>query len=119
MGQSYFIEELYITPNFSRHPDFKHIILSIISTFTKTITEAILTTPSTNKTASINQEEIWPAEITQAETIVEWLPHCLRYVRSCYTTLIKIDLPSEALDIIGTYFNNNDPNLTEGGAAVA
>jgi hypothetical protein len=29
-----------------------------------------------------------------------WLPHCLRYVRSTYSSLIRLDLPGEALDIV-------------------
>uniref|UniRef100_A0A7G3AXB2 Exocyst complex component 2 n=1 Tax=Lutzomyia longipalpis TaxID=7200 RepID=A0A7G3AXB2_LUTLO len=31
---------------------------------------------------------------------LQWLPNCLRFVRICYASLIRLDLPSEVLDIV-------------------
>ena len=44
---------------------------------------------------------IWPTTSTSAiNNFITWLPYCLRYVRISYATLIRLDLPSEALDIV-------------------
>ena len=43
----------------------------------------------------------WPSgssSVTQKFLI--WVPQCLRYIRIAYATLIRLDLPNEALDII-------------------
>lgn len=38
--------------------------------------------------------------IPELDIIAPFLPDCLRYVRSTYAILIKLDLPSEPLDVI-------------------
>lgn len=42
----------------------------------------------------------WPIGTSATHQFLPWLPQCLRYVRIAYSTLIRLDLPSEALDII-------------------
>lgn len=41
---------------------------------------------------------VWPN--LRGDVLSDWLPHCLRYVRSAYALLIGLDLPSEALDCV-------------------
>ena len=36
------------------------------------------------------------------EGLGPWLPHCLRALRQAYSSLIRLDLPSEALDIVAS-----------------
>nr|CAD7410779.1 unnamed protein product [Timema cristinae] len=43
---------------------------------------------------------MWPPQ--GLEGVGPWLPHCLRYIRSTYTSLIRLDLPNEALTIIAS-----------------
>ncbi|XP_044741361.1 exocyst complex component 2 [Chrysoperla carnea] len=109
MGQSYFMGDLYITPNFTRQTTFKHMILSVIETFCKYVREAVLphtidkkslTATSSSSPSQPTTSLAWP--VLELDSITEWLPHCLRYVRSSYTMLIKLDLPGEALDIVAT-----------------
>lgn len=41
---------------------------------------------------------MWPT--LRGDVLSDWLPHCLRFVRSAYSMLIGLDLPGEALDIV-------------------
>lgn len=51
-----------------------------------------------DKNADKNLEESWT--IPDINIMAMYLPDCLRYVRHSYSILVKLDLPSEALDIV-------------------
>lgn len=43
----------------------------------------------------------WPSSSSSMiQQFLLWIPQCLRYIRITYATLIRLDLPNEALDII-------------------
>lgn len=71
-------------------------MLSIIETFCKYIRASII--PNTLDKSERNQIG---ALVSEREDIAIYLPEMLRSVRSTYGTLIKLDLPNEALDIVG------------------
>lgn len=51
-----------------------------------------------DKTSADRASYMWPS--LRGDTLSDWLPHCLRYVRSAYSLLISLDLPNEALDCV-------------------
>lgn len=108
LGQAYFSGELRGT-NEPKPGNFKRIILTAIEQFCAYIRAAVLSGSGSKTslfsavaaTTTITANISWPnntaASIVQ---FVPWLPHCLRYLRLAYATLIGLDLPSEVLDII-------------------
>lgn len=70
-----------------------------MDTFCKTLRASLL--PHTfDKNIDRQQYGIWSP--LETDVMASWLPHCLRYVRSTYSIFIRLDLPSDALDIIST-----------------
>lgn len=97
LGQAYFTGDLHVKVEPGRQVGFKHIVLSIMEAFCKTLRSAII--PHTlDKSTDKATYGTWSTP--DSDTIKPWLPACLRYVRSTYSILIKLDLPSEALDIV-------------------
>lgn len=108
LGQAYFSGELRGV-NEPKPGNFKRIILTAIEQFCAYIRAAVLSGSGSKTslftavatTTTITANISWPnntaASIVQ---FVPWLPHCLRYLRIAYATLIGLDLPSEVLDIV-------------------
>lgn len=108
LGQAYFSGELRGV-NEPKPGNFKRIILTAIEQFCAYIRAAVLSGSGSKTslftavaaTTTITANISWPnntaASIVQ---LVPWLPHCLRYLRIAYATLIGLDLPSEVLDIV-------------------
>lgn len=95
LGQSYFNGELRGI-NEPKPGNFKQIILSVIERFCCYVRTAIL--PQNQKFPVI---PAWPfASTSQHNLFSTWLPTCLRYLRISYASLIRLDLPNEALDIV-------------------
>jgi exocyst complex component 2 len=95
LGQSYFTGELRGI-NEPKPGNFKQIILNAIEKFCCYVRAAIL--PQNQKYPSVPS---WPfTSSSQSNLINTWLPTCLRYLRVSYASLIRLDLPSEALDIV-------------------
>lgn len=68
-----------------------------MDTFCKTLRLALL--PNTlDKNADKGGYSPWPSQ--KLDVVAPYLPSCLRYIRTAYSVLIKLDLPSEALDIV-------------------
>ncbi|KAK5639326.1 hypothetical protein RI129_011818 [Pyrocoelia pectoralis] len=100
LGQSYFTGELHANVEVGHQANFKNIVMTIIELFCKTLRSAVI--PHTlDKTADKALVGAWT--IPDIDIIALWLPVCLRYVRATYKILIKLDLPSEALDLISTF----------------
>lgn len=99
LGQAYFTGEL----KGLREPKpgvFKRIIITSIETFCSYLRSAILSV-SGQRNYNVANTPSWPT--TSNSSIIQfipWISQCLRYVRIAYATLIRVDLPSEVLDII-------------------
>ncbi|KAG5344167.1 EXOC2 protein, partial [Acromyrmex charruanus] len=80
LGQSYFTGQLHVTVDVEKQSHFKNLVLS-------------------------NMQHAMGAMKSMCSHDVEarWLLHILRCVRQMYASLIHLDLPSEALDIFGSF----------------
>lgn len=101
LGQAYFTGELQVTVAPSRPQDFKKLVLAAISLFSGLLRAALMPhtlvrTPAAER-ASYG---VWHSK--GMEGLGPWLPHCLRALRQAYSSLIRLDLPSEALDIVAS-----------------
>ncbi|XP_023727524.1 exocyst complex component 2 [Cryptotermes secundus] len=98
LGQAYFSGELNVRVEPSRQAQFKRMVLTTIELFSGLLRAAVL--PHTLDRMSIQRQTYgtWPSQ--GMEGVGPWLPRCLRYVRSTYSSLIRLDLPGEALDIV-------------------
>lgn len=100
LGQAYFNGELRGI-NEPKPGNFKRIVLTSIEQFCAYLRAAILSVSGQRSYATVSSNIVWPATPSSANLqFVSWLPQCLRYIRISYATLIRLDLPNEALDII-------------------
>uniref|UniRef100_A0A1Q3F439 Exocyst complex component 2 n=1 Tax=Culex tarsalis TaxID=7177 RepID=A0A1Q3F439_CULTA len=101
LGQAYFTGELRGAGQ-PKPGNFKRIILTVIEQFCSYLKAALL--PAGNQrtllVSTMKGLPTWPASNLSLNYLITWLPHCLRYVRVSYATLIRLDLPGEALDIV-------------------
>lgn len=116
LGQAYFSGELKVKVETGRQTNFKasfvfyllififhhiiilqHIVLTLMHIFCDTVRSALL--PHTYD-KNTDRQEFGGWQPLETDIIASWLPHCLRYVRSTYSIFIRLDLPSDALDII-------------------
>lgn len=104
LGQAYFTGELKGLRE--PRPDiFKRIIMTSIDTFCSYL-RAVILTASGQRTLIASDAPVWPVTShAAAATFIPWIPQCLRFVRIAYATLIRVDLPSEALDIVQKLIN--------------
>ncbi|XP_966441.2 exocyst complex component 2 [Tribolium castaneum] len=98
IGQAYFSGELRVKIEPGRHVEFKHIVMTIMESFCKSIRSSLI--PNTLDKADKSALGSWT--IPELEEVAPFLPEILRCVRSTYIALIKLDLPSEALDIVSS-----------------
>lgn len=96
ISQAYFNQELQTTIDTSKTEDIKTIVMSLMQAFCKTIRSAII--PHTLEVAEKNSLGTWSNP--DLRDMALYLPELLRSVRSTYATLIKLDLPRDALAII-------------------
>lgn len=100
LGQAYFNGELRGI-NEPKPGNFKRIILTSIEQFCSYLRAAILSMTNQRSYHSVTTNIVWPATSNSANIqFLAWLPQCLRYIRISYATLIRLDLPNEALQII-------------------
>uniref|UniRef100_A0A1Y9H2W3 Exocyst complex component 2 n=1 Tax=Anopheles dirus TaxID=7168 RepID=A0A1Y9H2W3_9DIPT len=104
LGQAHFNGELRgaVPP---KPGNFKRIILTAIEQFCSYLRSALLATSSAHRSliaavSAVKGLPAWPLASPSLHFLITWLPHCLRYVRVSYATLIRLDLPNEALDIV-------------------
>ncbi|EDW45268.1 GM22585 [Drosophila sechellia] len=99
LGQLYFTGELR-GPHDPKPGDFKRMVLNAIEKFCVYLRLAILI--ATDQRALRQSSGLaWPIGSASAtHQFLPWIPQCLRFTRIAYATLISLDLPSEALDII-------------------
>lgn len=108
LGQMYFTGELR-GPNDPRPGDFKRMILSAIETFCLYLRIALCSTDVEARTMRQTLGFSWPIVPGSAQSNHEifksWLAQCLQYTRVTYATLIGLDLPSAALDIVQKFID--------------
>lgn len=80
--------------------DFKRIILTSIEKFCIYLRVAILILSDQRALRQTSGLSWAVGSNSLAQQFMVWMPQCLRYIRISYATLINLDLPSEALDII-------------------
>nr|CAH7742789.1 unnamed protein product [Callosobruchus chinensis] len=97
IGQSYFSGELKVKVEAGRQVEYKHMVMNVIETFCKYIKASII--PNTLDKA--DRSQFGTLTTPERDEIAHYLPELLRSVRSTYATLIRLDLPNEALDIVG------------------
>ncbi|KAH0822387.1 hypothetical protein GEV33_000406 [Tenebrio molitor] len=98
IGQAYFSGELRVKVEPGRHVEFKHIVMTIMESFCKSIRSSVIPNTLDKNDKTI----LGPWTIPELEEVAAFLPELLRCVRSTYIALIKLDLPSEALDIVSS-----------------
>ncbi|XP_064599052.1 exocyst complex component 2-like [Liolophura sinensis] len=82
-----------------KHSSFKQIITEMVRFFTNMIRAAFLPESLENLPKEDRMKfGIWPSD--KRDIPGTWLPHCVRYIRSCVSSLSKLDLPSDSLEII-------------------
>uniref|UniRef100_A0A1B0CDN3 Exocyst complex component 2 n=1 Tax=Lutzomyia longipalpis TaxID=7200 RepID=A0A1B0CDN3_LUTLO len=98
LGQAYFTGEL--RGIYEPKPgNFKRIILTAIEQMCFYLRAALLPT-SVLKSGSSGGISWSFTSQSSMNQFLQWLPNCLRFVRICYASLIRLDLPSEVLDIV-------------------
>lgn len=104
LGQLYFSGELRGL-NEPKPGNFKRIIITSIESFCSYLRSAIFSAVG-QRTANTGNIPSWPTQTSSSiYQFTPWLPQCLRYIRIAYATLIRVDLPSEVLDIIQKLIN--------------
>ncbi|KAH8410483.1 hypothetical protein KR215_008781 [Drosophila sulfurigaster] len=99
LGQFYFTGDLR-GPHDPKPGDFKRMVLTAIEKFCVYLRLAILIAAD-QRALRQTSGLAWPIGSSSAtHHFLPWVPQCLRYTRIAYATLIGLDLPSEALDII-------------------
>ena len=96
MGQAYFKGDLVVEPDVGKSAVFKEMVLGGIRYFCNLIRAAVI--PQTFK--NIEDAVEYGDWNFNDKKVGHWLPKCLRDVRTTYSTLIQLDLPSQALDIV-------------------
>ncbi|XP_011867775.1 PREDICTED: exocyst complex component 2 isoform X2 [Vollenhovia emeryi] len=80
LGQSYFTGQLHVAVDVEKQSHFKNLVLSSMQDAMGAI-----------------------KNLCSPDIEAKWLLHILRCVRQMYASLIHLDLPSEALDIFGSF----------------
>ena len=99
MGQSYFKGDLVVEPDGGKSAVFKEMVLGGIRYFCNLIRAAVIPQTFKNIEDAVEYGD-WAHDANYDKKVGHWLPKCLRDVRTTYSTLIQLDLPSQALDIV-------------------
>ncbi|CAG9770849.1 unnamed protein product [Ceutorhynchus assimilis] len=96
IGQSYFSGELQVKIEAGRQTEYKHMVMNVIETYCKYVRGSLI--PNTlDKT---ERAQYGTLTLPERDEMALYLPELLHSVRSAYSTFIKLDLPSEALDLV-------------------
>lgn len=96
IGQAYFSGELQVKVEPGRQVEYKHMVMSGIETFCKYVRVSLI--PNTLDKAE--RAQLGTLTVPERDELALYLPELLHSVRTTYATFIKLDLPSEALDIV-------------------
>ncbi|MCL4138819.1 UNVERIFIED_CONTAM: hypothetical protein GTU68_063382, partial [Idotea baltica] len=103
LSQAYFGGELLPSAanvDHSKHPECKEMILELLGAFSGIIRGAIIPQTLNPQGVYIKKYHVWPE--APLDQITPWLPQVLRHIRGCYGTLLMLDLPNDALDVVKT-----------------
>lgn len=104
LGQAYFAGDLFVLENVPVNPkdekDFKDMLGRLVGKLCWEVRVALL--PPSHRSlagAGLSEESEgakgnWPGH-TQGERLGPWLPQCLRCIRKCYVSLLKLEIPEE------------------------
>ncbi|XP_064641021.1 exocyst complex component 2-like isoform X2 [Lineus longissimus] len=107
LGQAYFAGQLFIkesgekamTINTSKHAQFKTMISEVINLFSNLLRAAFL--PDTLESLERKERKNyghWPDP--RIDIPGAWLPHCVRYVRSCVMSLATVDVMGDCVELL-------------------
>lgn len=96
IGQAYFSGELQVKVEAGRQVEFKHMVMNVIETFCKYVRASLIP----NTLDKSERAQFGSLSLPDRDEIALYLPELLPSVRATYSTFIKLDLPSEALDIV-------------------
>ncbi|XP_063890130.1 LOW QUALITY PROTEIN: exocyst complex component 2-like [Scylla paramamosain] len=101
LSQAYFGGEL-LPPtaqvDHQQHPRCKEMILELLHVFSGALRGALMPRSLDPAGHNFRKYHVWPE--VMLDQITPWLPQVLRHVRGCYNTLLTLDLPNDALDVI-------------------
>lgn len=101
LSQAYFGGEL-LPPTAQvdhfKHPRCKEMILELLHVFSGLMRGAIMPLSLHPDGQNFRDYHVWPE--VSLDQISPWLPQVLRHVRGCYSTLLMLDLPNDALDVV-------------------
>ncbi|PVD20477.1 hypothetical protein C0Q70_18633 [Pomacea canaliculata] len=109
LGQAYFsgefnrtreVSEKGFKSDTSKHGKLKQMIAELVGLFANFVRAAFLPESLENLPDSERLKfGVWPAA---SKSVVQgtWLPHCVRTIRSCVSTLASLDLTAESLNIL-------------------
>ncbi|KAK8724030.1 hypothetical protein OTU49_011406 [Cherax quadricarinatus] len=101
LSQAYFGGEL-LPPTAQvdhfKHPRCKDMILELLDVFSGVMRGAIMPLSLHPDGQNFRKYHVWPE--VSLDQITSWLPQVLRHVRGCYNTLLTLDLPNDALDVV-------------------
>ncbi|KAK4306275.1 hypothetical protein Pmani_021897 [Petrolisthes manimaculis] len=101
LSQAYFGGEL-LPPtaqiDHQKHPRCKDMILELLAVFSGVIRGAVMPLSLNPTQPNFRDYHVWPE--VSLDQITPWLPQVLRHVRGCYNTLLTLDLPNDALDVL-------------------
>lgn len=82
----------------SKQIAFKKMVLDAINLYANMYRAAILPHTLSGSQSDKQLLGVWSA--TSKDIMGGWLPQCIRYVTSCYSSLLNLDLPGDALEIV-------------------
>lgn len=101
LSQAYFGGEL-LPPSAQvdhfKHPRCKEMILELLHVFSGVMRGAIMPHSLDPDGPNFRTFHVWPE--ASLDQLTPWLPQVLRHVRGCYNTLLTLDLPNDALDVV-------------------
>lgn len=83
----------------NKHSQFKQMISEVVNFFTNLVRATFLP-DSLEKLPQQEREKygIWPEN--KQDLPFAWLPHCVRCVRSCVSSVSSLDLPSDSIELM-------------------
>lgn len=71
------------------------MMTGIVQLFSKLVSSCLFPNYTSN---SKSEEFLWNED--KSDSMSEWLPHCLSYIRDVFTELLSLDPPAVMVDII-------------------
>ncbi|CAG7725259.1 unnamed protein product [Allacma fusca] len=92
LGQDYFGAKLPVKPDLGKQVDMKKMMVNVVHLFSDLITACLL--PNQNASEEFEWRDM------SAESMNEWIPHCINDIRDAFSKLLSLDPPREMVEII-------------------